>query len=88
MSQTQFTQPLIQQSSPLGSLGFGGTMTPAISLLREESLGSRREEPEDPKTMRAFARVSAFVAEREEAGEGVGGEVAGIGGVEEVGVCG
>ena len=72
MSQTQFTHPLIQQSSPEGSAGFGGTFIPAISLAKEESLGSRREEPEEPKTMRAFASVSSLVLEREVAGGGVG----------------
>jgi hypothetical protein len=47
-------------------------MMPAMVLLKEESLGSRREEPEEPKTMRAFARVSFLVLEREVAGGGVG----------------
>lgn len=45
---------------------------PNISLAKEESLGSRREEPEEPKTIRAFARVSSLVLEREVAGGGVG----------------
>lgn len=53
-------------------MGFGGTFMPNISLAKEESLGSRREEPEEPKTIRAFARVSSLVLEREVAGGGVG----------------
>lgn len=77
MSQTQFTQPLIQQSSPVGSLGFGGTFIPAISLLARamSDLRSRREEPEEPKTMRAFARVSSLMASRDSADAGVVGVV-------------
>lgn len=58
---------------------------PAMVLAREESFGSRREEPEEPKTMRAFARVASLVAERDssaglvagDGGDGAGGEEVG-----------
>jgi len=73
---------------------------PAIVLAREESFGSRREEPEEPKTMRAFASVASLVAVRDSLGgfgcvEGGGegefvegrGEEVGVG-VEEADVCG
>lgn len=52
---------------------------PAMVLAREESFGSRREEPEEPKTMRAFARVASLVAER----DSLLGFVAGVGGEDE-----
>jgi len=74
---------------------------PAIVLAREESFGSRREEPEEPKTMRAFARVASLVAVRDslvgfdcvvvggerEFVEGCGEEVDVVG-VDEADVCG
>ena len=87
MSQTQFTQPLIQQSSPVGSVGLGGTFIPAISLLARaiSSLWERREEPEEPKTIRAFASVCSRIASRDSGVAGVVG-VADVDGV--VGGCG
>ena len=68
---------------------------PAMVLAREESFGSRREEPEEPKTMRAFARVASLVAVRDSslgfvAGVGGGGEDVGVVEGSDVGVevCG
>lgn len=74
---------------------------PAIVLAWEESFGSRREEPEEPKTMRAFARVASLVAVRDSSagfvavvGGGKGefvegcGEEVGVVGVDGVGGCG
>ena len=58
-------------------MGFGGTFIPAISLLEAviSSLWERREEPEEPKTMRAFSSVCCFVVSSGAAGAGVGGGV-------------
>lgn len=64
---------------------------PAMVLAREESFGSRREEPEEPKTMRAFASVASFVVVRDSLSgfvAGVGGDEDEVGGgVGEAGVC-
>jgi hypothetical protein len=60
MSHTQFTHPDIQQLS--GSVGRGGTMTPAISCDFASISAFRSAGPaiRDPNTIRAFSRVSSF----------------------------
>jgi hypothetical protein len=74
-SHTQFTHPDIQQLS--GSVGFGGTLTPAM-ICEAAFISFRRSAGPasfEPKTIRAFSRVSSFCVFGRDSGGGGSGAV-------------